>query len=200
MRILVITAHPDDLEMNMGGTVKKLADKGDIIDNVVLCGDDSRKKYLEQTTKILKYNSIFYSVGKDRPIMNHHLVNNFEDWLQHNDKTAMLKEYGMIVTHWKEDWHQDHRTCYNLTRALQRNIVCDIMYMDAFPYNHKYANFEANVYVDISQEMFDKEQAILKFENLDSTWSGRIKSYNFYRGSFMKTSYAECFKLETMIM
>ena len=38
-KVLVLTAHPDDLELACGGTVKKFVDEGIQVDNAILCGD-----------------------------------------------------------------------------------------------------------------------------------------------------------------
>ena len=49
MKVLIITAHPDDMEMSMGGTVKKLIDNGDQVDNIIMCTDK------KQLIKVQKY-------------------------------------------------------------------------------------------------------------------------------------------------
>ena len=37
MKVLVLSAHPDDLEISCGGTVAKIVDQGGIVDNFILC-------------------------------------------------------------------------------------------------------------------------------------------------------------------
>ena len=204
MRVLVITAHADDLELAMGGTVKKMKDKGDIVDNVIMFDNGNRDEAIEKSTVSLGHKAIFFPrelYETDRPIIDANLVREFEDWLENNKVSATLKEYDLIVTHWKEDWHQDHRMCYDLVQSLKRNQPIGVMYMDTFPYNQKYTTFEANVWFDITVQMPAKLGAIEAFQDhIGKGWNERIKAYNFYRGSFIKTRFAEVFKLDTMIM
>ena len=36
MKTLVLTAHPDDLELSCGGTIKKIVDQGGSVDNLII--------------------------------------------------------------------------------------------------------------------------------------------------------------------
>ena len=53
MRVLVITAHADDLELSMGGTVRKFIEKGDVVDNVIMVDNGGRDEAIEKSTKLL---------------------------------------------------------------------------------------------------------------------------------------------------
>ena len=217
MKVLIITAHPDDMEMSMGGTVKKLIDNGDQVDNIIMCTDtqkklinkkfvvvNDRQEAIDKSTKILGHNSIFYnnSLGTTspghcgattRPQISNALVREFENLYN-------LSNYDLLVTHWHEDWHQDHKMCYDLVNILKRNQPINVMYMDAFPYNAKYKEFEANIFYDITNQWQAKEECIKAFTHLDTNWVERIKAYNYYRGSYVKKGFAECFKIDTMLM
>ena len=48
MRVLVITAHADDLELSMGGTVRKFIEKGDVVDNVIMVGGSTRSPIIRE--------------------------------------------------------------------------------------------------------------------------------------------------------
>ena len=204
MRVLVITAHADDLELSMGGTVRKFIEKGDVVDNVIMVDNGGRDEAIEKSTKLLGHKTVFFPKDlyeEDRPVMSSKLVADFEEWLSQNNFTAKLKEYDLIVTHWKEDWHQDHRTCYDLVQSLKRNQPIGVMYFDAIPYNQKYTNFDINVFFNVTNQMKAKMDAVEAFKDFyEMGLEERIKSYNFYRGQFIKVRFAECFKIENMIM
>lgn len=195
MKVLVITAHPDDMELAMGGTVKRMIDNGDQVDNIIMCTDNQRKEAIDKSTKILGHNSIFYnnSLGTARPKISHTLIREFENLYS-------LSDYDLLVTHWHEDWHQDHKMCYDLVNILKRNQPINVMYMDAFPYNAKYKEFEVNMYYDITHQWQAKEECIKAFKHLDTNWIERIKAYNYYRGSYVRKGFVECFKIDTMLM
>ena len=44
-KVLVLSAHPDDLEISCGGTVAKFVDEGNQVDNIILCSNVKHKKY-----------------------------------------------------------------------------------------------------------------------------------------------------------
>ena len=204
MNVLVITAHADDLEISMGGSVKKWTQDGGRVDNIILTTHRDREECITLTTQKLGHQAIFYPkhlLETARPVMNHKLVKDMEQFINTCQFTKQLKEYNYVITHWKEDWHQDHRVCYDLVRSMQRNQPMQVMYMEAYPYCNKYSNFDPNVFVDISNTQRFKEDSILAFDDLfPSNWVKAVEAHDTYRGSFIKTKYAECFKLDTMIL
>ena len=204
MNVLVITAHADDLELSMGGSVKKWTKDGGRVDNIILTTDRQRENAIDDTTRMLGHRAIFYPshlLETARPVMNHKLVRDMEEFINTSQFTKRLQDYDYVITHWKEDWHQDHQTCYNLVRSMQRNQPMQVMYMESYPYCNKYSNFDPNVFVDITDTQSFKEDSIFAFGDIfPSTWAKTVEAHDTYRGSFIKTKYAECFKLDTMIL
>ena len=205
MNVLVITAHADDLELSMGGSIKKWTNDGGRVDNIILTTDRQRESAIDDTTRILGHRAIFYpsQLLKEtaRPVMNHKLVKDMEQFIDTSQFTKRLQEYDYVITHWKEDWHQDHQTCYNLVRSMQRNQPMQVMYMESYPYCNKYSSFDANVFVDTTNTQVDKENSILAFNGVfPHYWVHAVEAHDKYRGSFIKAKYAECFKLDTMIL
>ena len=204
MNVLVITAHADDLELSMGGSIKKWTKNGGRVDNIILTTDRQRESAIDDTTRILGHRAIFYPnqlLETARPVMNHKLVKDMEQFIDTSQFTKRLQEYDYVITHWKEDWHQDHQTCYNLVRSMQRNQPMQVMYMESYPYCNKYSNFDPNVFVDTTDTQSYKEDSIFAFGDIfPSTWAKTVEAHDAYRGSFIKAKYAECFKLDTMIL
>ena len=124
-----------------------------------------------------------------------------EEFIRTCSFTKQIEEYDYVITHWKEDWHQDHRVCYDLVRSMQRNQPMQVMYMESYPYCNKYSSFDANVFVDTTNTQVDKENSILAFNGVfPHYWVHAVEAHDKYRGSFIKAKYAECFKLDTMIL
>ena len=191
MKTLVLTAHPDDLEMSCGGTVKKIVDQGGSVDNLIIFPYQDHKKYLPETTDILGFNVILNEV-KERPKLDHNLIGSIESQLD-------ISSYDLLITHWKEDWHQDHRICHDVGNTLRRKQPLEVWYMNAFPYCQKYKSFEANVFSDISMHYRQKRKAIECYKNVESRWVEDIESMSRFRGSFIKVPHAEVFKADTIL-
>jgi len=206
MNVLVITAHADDLELSMGGSVKKWTSNGGRVDNIIMTTHRDREDAIDDTTRILGHQAIFYPshlLETARPTLSHKLVGDVEKFINTSTFTKQLCEYDYVITHWKEDWHQDHRVCYDLVRSMQRtnNQPMQVMYMESYPYCNKYSNFDANVFVDTTETQSFKEDSIFAFGDLfPSLWVKGAEAHDAYRGSFIKAKYAECFKLDTMIL
>ena len=204
MNVLVITAHADDLELSMGGSVKKWTSNGGRVDNIIMVSDEEREDAIDKTTVMLGHRAIFYPkllLETERPTISGKLVKDMEEFIRTCSFTKQIEEYDYVITHWKEDWHQDHRVCYDLVRSMQRNQPMQVMYMEAYPYCNKYNSFDSNVFVDTTNTQEDKENSILAFNDVfPQHWVYAVEAHDKYRGSFIKAKYAECFKLDTMIL
>ena len=191
MKVLVLSAHPDDLELSCGGTISKMKSMGATIDNFILCPYQDHKKYLITTSAILGFNVILNEV-KERPKLDHNLIGSIESQLD-------MPSYDLLITHWKEDWHQDHRICHDVANTLRRKQPLEVWYMNAFPYCQKYTTFEANVFSDISNHFMNKRKAIECYKNVNSRWVDDVEAMSKFRGSFINVEHAEVFKADTIL-
>lgn len=189
-KVLVLTAHPDDLELACGGTVKKFVDEGIQVDNAILCGDVPHARWVDDSSKILGFNPILFHYRDHHPTTT--VVEHLEDKLN-------MSEYDLIITHWSEDWHQDHRFCHEIANTLRRKQPIDVWYMNAYPYCHKYKSFENNLYVDISEELDDKVRAIMCYKNVPIQWTDYTTYMSKLNGAFVKRQDAEVFKVDTLL-
>ena len=193
-KILIISAHPDDLEISCAGTVKKFIKAGTVVDNLIMIPNVPHLKYLDSSAFGLGFNYIVFDNDIDRP----NIVDN--KLIQEVEEKYSLFGYDLIISHWKEDWHQDHRMCYHLTNSLRRKQPIDVWYMDAFPYNQKYNQFRNNVFVDIDNEIEDKIKAVKEYKNLSEDTIDSIIKYNRYRGDFINCDFAETFMVDTIVI
>ena len=193
-KILIISAHPDDLEISCAGTVKKFIKAGTVVDNLIMIPNVPHLKYLDSSAFGLGFNYIVFDNDIDRP----NIVDN--KLIQEVEEKYSLFGYDLIISHWKEDWHQDHRMCYHLTNSLRRKQPIDVWYMDAFPYNQKYNQFRNNVFVGIDNEIEDKIKAVKEYKNLTEDTIDSIIKYNRYRGDFINCDFAETFMVDTIVI
>jgi LmbE family N-acetylglucosaminyl deacetylase len=185
--ILVITAHPDDLEMSCGGSVAKWVSEGYNVINLLLVPNVSHGDYLPDAQKHLGYEVVALPVNRERLSITPELVADVEHHF-------LDTEFETIVTHWKEDWHQEHQACYSLGRILARKQPCQLWYMSSHPYHLKYREFSPDIYVDITSHVHLKYRAMSEYKNITSQWEIGVKSHDSWRGSFINVKKAEVFQ------
>ena len=142
---------------------------------------------------MLNFNTIIYDTPlHDNGRPNLTLSNNLISYVE-----SHITSHDILVSHWKEDHHQDHRVCYDVARSLSRKHFEQFWCMDEPPYNLHYKNFDCNHYVDITDYVDQKRKALESYGsyfNNDSIET--IINYNKYRGSFLgENKVAETFRL-----
>jgi len=202
-KFLIITAHPDDLEMGCGGLVAKINKHGGSVTNLILVKpsvehNTNRDKQivqneLETSKSVLNFDTVIYDTPlHDNGRPNLTLSNNLISYAE-----SCIADNNILISHWREDHHQDHRVCYDVARSIARKHFEQFWCMDEPPYNLHYKNFDCNHYVDITDYVDQKRKALESYGsyfNNDSIET--IINYNKYRGSFLgENKVAETFHL-----
>ena len=202
-KFLIITAHPDDLEMGCGGLVAKINKHGGSVTNLILVkpsaehntNRDKRivKSELEKSKSVLKFSTIIYDTPlheNGRPNLT--LSNNLISYVE-----SHINKHDILITHWKEDHHQDHRVCYDVAKSVARKGFKQFWCMDQPPYNLHYKHFDCNHYVNITDHVDQKRKALKSYATYFSDASiDTIINYNKFRGSFLgENKVAETFHL-----
>ena len=191
-KFLIITAHPDDLEMGCGGLVSKIKSHGGMVTNLILVKPSAEnnikrsknivEKELNASSSLLEmdveiYDTPLHSNGRPNLSINNNLI-------AYAEKIA--KDHDILISHWREDHHQDHRVCYDVARSIARKNFKQFWCMDEPPYNLHYSDFQANLYVDITDFVDKKIQALRCYDSYFSDEQiNTIIDYNKYRGSFL---------------
>ena len=125
-KFLILTAHPDDLEMSCAGTVKKIHAKGGSVTNLIMVRPNvdvrpnrSKDKVLDElknSSKILGqkvdiHDTQIFENGRPNLQLTNNLITKLEN---------KFKNFDVIISHWHEDYHQDHKTCFNIAQILAR--------------------------------------------------------------------------------
>lgn len=189
--VLVISAHPDDLEMSCGGTVAKLINEGGRVTNLILNEDVSHAKYLEKARATLGFENLFVDI-KTKTVRE--AVSTIEEAVD-------IASFDTIITHWSEDWHQEHRRCNEIGRILSRHQPINLWYMSSYPYNLKYKSFSPNMYINIDNKSYiQKEAAIKAYQNIQDEWRRGVSSHDAWRGSRINARFAEVFMVEDQVI
>lgn len=202
-KFFIITAHPDDLEMSCGGLVAKIKASGGTVTNFILVkpsveinekrNSDIVAQELTQSQKILGFETVIYETplhdnGRPNLSVSNNLITKAE---------SVAKGHDIIISHWREDHHQDHRVCYDVARSMARKNFEQFWCMDEPPYNLHYKNFQCNLYVDITEYIDSKQKALESYATyFDQHRIDTIINYNKYRGSFLGANkVAETFQI-----
>lgn len=160
MKILVVGAHPDDIEIFMYGTISACLKRGDRIVNCVAtdgsAGGLIRGKKLamirtaETTQGLNKFGKPIFLNLRDGKLSHQ---NNRQDLI---DKLLEKVNPDFIITHDPKDYHPDHRELSRLV-SNAAGFSCPVFFCDTL----MGINFVPEYYVDITSFFKDKRNAIL---------------------------------------
>lgn len=126
--VLVVAAHPDDLEIAAGGTLAKLVDRGHNVHAVIMChgaqGGDAavRPDEARAGSKFLGLSSITIHDLEDR-----HLEKHGATMVELIEKAIAEHAPNVIITHSCHEVHQDHAAVHHAVMRAARNhhsILC----------------------------------------------------------------------------
>ncbi|TBX05617.1 PIG-L deacetylase family protein [Clostridium perfringens] len=195
--ILVIFAHPDDMEIFMSGTIIKLKKNGyKIYCAIVSDGSKGginkkdivqiRRKEAIDSAKIIDINPIFLNLIDSEILYDkesYRLIVNLIDNIRPD----------IIFTHNPNDYHSDHRIVSNLVFDSASYKV-PVIYVDSITG----INFNPDFYIDITDEFSLKKKMIFKHKSqLKSSIYETTKCLNSFRGMQATgdlNRYAEAFK------
>lgn len=162
--VLAIGAHPDDLELGVGGTLAKLHDEGTRVVMAVVCVPnhiESRIPEGKRAAEILGCKIRFLYDGECRrveDIKTYELVGKLDDIVRELDPDAVL-------SHGPTNFHKDHVLVHHATQAAQRLHFFDFFCYYPTSCHPVNVSFHPQAYVDITPTIDRKMEAI----NIHST-------------------------------
>ena len=200
--VVAIGAHPDDLEIGIGGTLAKLRREGA---HVVMVIASIPKDFDVRLQEALRGASI---LGCDMRLLLDDGPHRLED-VKTCDLVSMLDavirdyEPAAVLTHSNADFHNDHLLIYNACLPTQR-----LRYFDFFSYHPTNCRpvpvqFHPRAYVDITDTIDAKMHAITAHA---SQFGGRGLDTEMYRefahlqGRMVGVPYAEGLDVNRMLL
>lgn len=195
MNVLVIGAHPDDIEYGMGGTVAKLVKDGHNVAFLILtCGETIgdpvvRKQEATNGARILGVKDVFFGNLRDSHV-------------KHEKETIDIIENVIakinphrIYTLCMEDSHQDHRNTALSAISAGRNIPSIYFYECPSVFSN---HFNPHLFIDISDTIQDKINALKAHASQNKKFFmtvDAVEGLAKFRGfqTRMKIKYAEAF-------
>jgi len=200
--VLAIGAHPDDLEIGIGGTLAKLRRGGA---HVVMCVASIPKDYDLRLEEARQGAEI---LGCELRLLMDGGPKRLED-VKNCDLVGLLdgviREYGpaAVLTHSKADFHNDHLLIYNACRPTQRLAHFDLYSYHPTNCRPVPVEFHPSAYVDITDTIDQKMHAIsahasqFGVRGLDTEM---YREFAHMQGRMMGVPYAEGLDVQRMLL
>jgi N-acetylglucosamine malate deacetylase 1 len=204
MNILFVGAHHDDLEVGIGGSVRKWADQGHKIVSVILTNSKwiSPDGHYYRNDEDIDGEHIKSSVQLGYEPISLNICNAMQ--LKFHDEIVVeiiriLEKYNidMLVFPWIYDVHPDHRVAGEIALAASRRIPKILM--TKISWNSVPQTFNPNYFVNISDYIDIKLEAIKNYSEeyirVGDLWGKFILSSGTIYGLESNCEYAEGFEI-----
>ena len=195
MKVLAFGAHPDDLEIGMGGTIAHTT-RGHAVLMVVATVPnrrENRAREAEEAASILGADLVLMDVVPDELVFSRQLVRKFDQ---------IYSDFGpdVVYTHSNNDSHQDHAAVTNAVIATTRKNDCSLyMYEQTIPGGIAPNPFRGQYYVDVSDTIMMKLDSIMahrtQLDTYGPWWLEGVKGRAMYYGFKINVKYAEIFEV-----
>ena len=220
--ILVIAAHPDDEILGCGGTIARHSEIGDLIKVVIVStGITSRSNSISSDMHKEELEALRLSAEKANQIIGVQrldFLNYPDNRLDSIDRLDLIKDLekkidefqpNIVYTHHSGDLNIDHRiVCDSVITACRpypNQIVKTILSFEVASSTEwqppsKSDAFEPNWFVDISNQLSKKLEALKEYDSEMRDWphARSIKAIDYkakLRGSQLGVNAVEAFKL-----
>ena len=204
-KILVIAAHPDDMEFGCAGTIAKFIDQGASVDLMIIVrpgeeinGDKHPShhrnkiivsKELENSLAMLDLSYRTIGFPEHRP----HIVCSPAN-VTELDRHFGDNEYDLVISNDGGDYHQDHVETFKLASAFCRKNVKEFWTMEGPNYMNRNVTFKPNVFVDIDNYFETKLHMLSCYKTvmMNSSHYANVTAIATYRAMMIP----ECFHAE----
>lgn len=196
MKVLAFGAHPDDLEIGMGGTIARYVARGHEVLMVIATVPNRRDERIpeaEAAAAILGADLVVMDVAPDDLVFGRQMVRRFDQVLNGFSP-------DVVYTHSNKDSHQDHASVTNAVIASTRKNDCSVyMYEQTIPGGIGPEAFHGQYFVDVSACIGQKLDAIMahrtQLDTYGDWWLEGIKGRAMYHGFKINVKYAEVFEV-----
>ena len=205
--ILAVSAHPDDMELEAGGTLAKFAKKGYDVYHLVLTSGYKDNFSISVQQRIDEANDVAKILGIKEVIFMDCQDTNLSctgDMVTAVDQIVSKINPSVVISHHPFDSHQDHKAAAEIMFAVSRHgNVKNVLSSSPLPYRPNIFAFRPQFFVDISSTIELKIKAIEAYHSQYQKFGGsilteRIKAMAKYFGWANGYEYAECFEIIRM--
>lgn len=199
MKILAIGAHPDDLEIFMGGTIAAFQAQGDEV--LMVTATDGAKGGKGDAAELVRIRQAETDAAAAvfglKPIMLGFPDGGLRAEAAVIDRIAALvaaERPALVITHAPNDYHGDHRALSDAVR-IAANFVAPVMWMETM----MGVGFTPTHYIDVTPHMELKREAIRRHVSQDTArFIDMVELGGRFRAAQCNapTGYAEAFRFE----
>ena len=219
MNYLLVVAHPDDEVLGAGATIKKLTEKGHIVDVCIMSSqaaarnlrpdDSALENDIKKSAEMLGIREMYHGSFANIKMNNEpHL-----SLVQFIEKAILESEADVIITHHPSDTNNDHlhtsMACQAAIRLFQRRSdvkpLKEFWYMEVlssteWSVNTAMNRFMPNLFVEVGEDGIDtKIKALETYRDVMRPYphprsAEAIKGLSAYRGVQAHCNYAESFE------
>ncbi len=199
--IIAFGAHPDDLEIGMGGTITKLSAMGYNVQPVIATlpnfiksdTKEGRKSESMLSAKVMGCKSpIFLDLSPEQMVFGRKLVTLIDSLITEHKPDS-------VFTQWYGDSHQDHQILTSSVISACRNQNNLFMYESTIPGGITENSFRPQLFVDITETIDIKKNALECFQSqlirCGEIWIPAVIGRCSYRGYQVDAKYAEAFEV-----
>ena len=200
MKILIVAAHPDDIEFGMGGTLSLLVENKNIRFKVVVCSDCEEQPGNKGITKEFEQSMDFFGID-DYEILGlpNTKLPSVSDKIR--EKLELIKkefEPDLVFTTSKKSIHQDHKIVAIEVERILRNIgILSFEDVKSCP------NFLPSLYFTLDENHVNGKLKSLKFYKSQFNRyyhdDELLRSLLIFRGGQIGEKYAESFETIRLI-
>ena len=210
MKIVIVSAHPDDETLGMGGTILKLKKTENQLIWILVTIPELKKdrekvnRYIKRITKFYNYDDFYWLKFPVTKLG----YENLSDLILQFRKIFIKINPEIVFTVSDTDIHSDHLFTYkgilSSLKPFRENNLISILKYEVLSSTHIFPSnlqiFKPNVFSDITDyidtkikafQLFEKEIQPLPFPRNAET----IKALSRLRGSSCGVMYAEAFEL-----
>jgi LmbE family N-acetylglucosaminyl deacetylase len=199
--IVAFGAHPDDLEIGMGGTIAKLSGMGYNVQPVIATlpnfvksdTKEGRKSESLLSAKVMGCKPpIFLDLSPEQMVFGRKLVTLIDSLITEHKPDS-------VFTQWHGDSHQDHQILTSSVISACRNQNNLFMYETTIPGGITEKSFRPQLFVDITETIDIKKNALECFQSqfirCGEIWIPAVIGRCSYRGYQVDAKYAEAFEV-----
>jgi N-acetylglucosamine malate deacetylase 1 len=199
--IIAFGAHPDDLEIGMGGTIAKLSAMGYNVQPVIATlpnfvksdTKEGRKSESLLSAKVMGCKPpIFLDLSPEQMVFGRKLVTLIDSLITEHKPDS-------VFTQWHGDSHQDHQILTSSVISACRNQNNLFMYETTIPGGITEKSFRPQLFVDVTETIDIKKNALECFQSqfirCGEIWIPAVIGRCSYRGYQVDAKYAEAFEV-----
>ena len=203
MKVLVVSAHPDDMEIACAGTLRRLQYLDAEITSVITVPPSAEANPRRSLAVVEQELANSYRASEfELRTLDTDLHENGRPNLVANNVTMtrlaeLIESCDIAIIPDPEDSHQDHRATYELAFPLVNRCAKEIWLMNSYPYLLSHRTSSANLFYNISGDPWHFKKHLMSCYSsyIDDDYIERVHLVNQYTGLRANCELAEAFTI-----